>query len=84
MSNTLFDKSLVDLFIKNIAAYPSGSIVKLNTGAYGIVLKQNKAFPLRPIINLIYDENGNKLKVPKQLNLSQENTLFIVGTVENI
>jgi HD-GYP domain-containing protein (c-di-GMP phosphodiesterase class II) len=84
MSNTLFDKSMVDLFIKNVAAYPSGSIVKLNTGAYGIVLKQNRAFPLRPVINLIYDENGNKLKVPKEMNLSQETTLFIVDTAENI
>lgn len=84
MSDSIFDKFLVTTFIKNIAAYPSGSIVKLNTGTYGIVLKQNKAFPLRPVINLIYDEKGNKLFNPKQLDLSQENTLFIVDTVKTI
>ncbi|QGU96591.1 HD domain-containing protein [Clostridium bovifaecis] len=84
MSDSIFDKSLVTVFIKNIAAYPSGSIVKLNTGAYGIVLKQNKAFPLRPVINLIYDEKGNKLFTPKQLDLSEENTLFIVDIVKTI
>lgn len=84
MSDTLFDKALVNVFIKNVAAYPSGSIVKLNTGASGIVIKQNRAFPLRPIINLIFDESGTKLDEPKQIDLSSETTLFILDTVNTI
>ncbi|KOA18811.1 cyclic di-GMP phosphodiesterase response regulator RpfG [Clostridium homopropionicum DSM 5847] len=84
MSDTLFDKALVNTFIKNVAAYPSGSIVKLNTGACGIVLKQNKAFPLRPIINLIFDEKGEKLETPIEMDLSQETTVFILGTTNSI
>src|SRR3712207_9442796 len=47
MSETLFDKTLVNTFIKIIAAYPCGTIVKLSTNDYGIVLKQNPSFPLR-------------------------------------
>lgn len=84
MSDTIFDKALVNAFIKNVAAYPSGSIVKLNTGGSGIVIKQNKTFPLRPIINLIFDENGNKLDEPLQVDLSQETTVFILGTINTI
>ena len=84
MSDTLLDKALVNVFIKNVAAYPSGSIVKLNTGACGIVLKQNKAFPLRPIINLIFDENGAKLDTPIEMDLSEETTIFILGTTSSI
>lgn len=84
MNDTKFDKTIVNTFIKNVAAYPSGTIVKLNTGACGIVVKQNKDFALRPVINLIFDETGAKLDVPKQMDLSIETTLFIVGTVDTI
>ncbi|KEI00705.1 HD-GYP domain-containing protein [Clostridium botulinum] len=84
MSETIFDKTLVNAFIKNIAAYPCGTIVKLNTNDYAIVLKQNTSFPLRPIVNIILDQNKNKLDLPKQLDLSKENTVFIVDTVDTI
>jgi putative nucleotidyltransferase with HDIG domain len=84
MSDTKFDKTIVNAFIKTVAAYPSGTLVKLNTGACGIVIKQNMAFVSRPVINLIFDENGTKLDVPKQMDLSLETTLFIVDTVDNI
>jgi len=84
MSETLFDKTLVNTFIKIIAAYPCGTIVKLSTNDYGIVLKQNPSFPLRPIINVILDQNKNKLDIPKQLDLSKENTVFIVDTIDTI
>lgn len=84
VSNTFFDNALVNSFIKNVATYPSGSIVKLNNGSIAIVLKQNKSFPLRPIINVIFDEKRNKLKIPIELNLIKETTLFILDTVKNI
>ncbi|MCY6372008.1 HD-GYP domain-containing protein [Clostridium ganghwense] len=84
MSGSIFDKKLVNVFIENVAAYPSGSFIKLNTGASGIVLKQNKKFCSRPIINILVDENGNKLSESKELDLSKETTLFIIGTLETL
>ncbi|KGM97160.1 diguanylate cyclase [Clostridium novyi A str. 4552] len=84
MSETLFDKKLVNAFIKNIAAYPSGTIVKLNTGDSAIVLKQNTSLPLRPIVNIIFDKNNYKLDEPVTIDLSKENTVFIVDTVNTI
>ncbi|MCY6356078.1 HD-GYP domain-containing protein [Clostridium sp. ZS2-4] len=84
MSGTLFDKKLVEVFTRNIAAYPSGTFIRLNTNASGIVLKQNKDFPSRPIINLIFDEEENKLTEPRQIDLSAETTLFIVKTLEKL
>ncbi|KEH99432.1 HD-GYP domain-containing protein [Clostridium massiliodielmoense] len=84
MSETLFDKKLVNAFVKNIAAYPSGTIVKLNTGDSAIVLKQNTSLPLRPIVNIIFDKNSYKLDEPITIDLSKENTVFIVDTVNTI
>ncbi|WMJ80225.1 HD-GYP domain-containing protein [Clostridium sp. MB40-C1] len=84
MSNILFDKKLVDIFVKNVAAYPSGTLIILNTDEKGIVLKQNKQLPSRPIINILVDKDGVKLKEPRQLDLSQETTLFIIDTLNTL
>lgn len=84
MSNSLFDYNLVSLFIKNIAAYPSGSLVKINTGEKAIVSKQNKNFPSRPIIKILVDKENNKLDEFKELDLSKETTLFIVDTLNSL
>lgn len=84
MSETIFDKNLVEAFVKNIAAYPSGTIVKLSTGDSAIVLKQNSSLPLRPVVNIIFDKNNSKLDTPITIDLSQENTIFIVDTLNDI
>lgn len=61
-ADTKFDLKLVSVFIKQIAIYPNGSMVRLSNNAIGIVKEQNKNFPLRPIIRVITDENGNDTK----------------------
>lgn len=48
-----FDYVLVKLFMKNIIPYPVGSVVRLSDGSSGVVIKINKNYPLRPIIELI-------------------------------
>lgn len=54
-----FDLKLVSVFIKQIAIYPNGSMVRLSNNTIGIVKEQNKNFPLRPIVRVIKDEKGN-------------------------
>lgn len=61
-ADTKFDLKLVSVFIKQIAIYPNGSMVRLSNGSVGIVKEQNKNFPLRPIVRIIKDENGNDVK----------------------
>lgn len=60
-AETKFDTKLVSVFIKQIAIYPNGSMVRLSNNAIGIVKEQNKNFPLRPIIRVITDEMGNEV-----------------------
>jgi putative nucleotidyltransferase with HDIG domain len=58
-----FDMKVVSVFIKQIAIYPNGSMVKLSNNTIGIVKEQNKNFPLRPIIRVITDEKGNEIEM---------------------
>jgi HD-GYP domain-containing protein (c-di-GMP phosphodiesterase class II) len=82
MGTTLFDGELVKRFIENIAIYPSGGGIILNTGERGIVLKQNRNNPTRPLIRLIFDKSKNVLATPIEVDLTKEMTAFIVGVCE--
>jgi HD-GYP domain-containing protein (c-di-GMP phosphodiesterase class II) len=52
-----FDPLEVQMFIKCLGIFPSGSLVKLNTGFYGVVYESNPALPLMPKIKIILDED---------------------------
>lgn len=54
--DTLFNKDVVDKFVKYIPAYPLGTTVILSNGLIGMVIRQNKSQPLRPVIRLLTKE----------------------------
>ena len=51
MSNK-FDIDYFRTFLSVINIYPNGSKIKLSNGQTGIVLRQNKSYPLRPVIKI--------------------------------
>jgi putative nucleotidyltransferase with HDIG domain len=77
-AETKFDLKLVSIFVKQIAIYPNGSMVRLSNNATGIVKEQNKNFPLRPIIRVITDEKGNNIDVYDEIDLMKELSITIV------
>lgn len=75
--NIYYDARVVKAFTGNICAYPLGSIVKLSTGETGIVVNVQKTMAPRPIIKIFYDSSNVHLEYPKQVDLSEEKTIFI-------
>jgi len=55
-SNGLYQKEIVEHFIKAIGVFPVGTIVELNDGSVGVVVSQNDALRLKPKVMLIMDE----------------------------
>lgn len=82
MSNIHFDEEMVRKFTMNIAAFPTGSVVVLNTNEKGLVIKQNNSMPLRPVIKVIYDKLGKVISEPYEVDLLKELTIFITKTCE--
>lgn len=82
MSNKFFDHQVVKSFLSNIALYPIGTGVLLNTGEGAIVVDINKQFPTRPIIRIVSDEAGQKLQQFKEVDLTRNNSLIIVDTYD--
>ena len=62
-----FDSRIVDVFLEFTAVYPAGTYVRTNEGEIGIVLRQNKQFPGRPVIRVIKDKDGKLVDVIKDL-----------------
>lgn len=65
--NIKFDSEVFEAFRKAIYVYPVGLPVKLSNGEEGVVIRQNKNYPLRPIIR---SEKG-------EYNLMEHLALFI-------
>ena len=72
-----FDAEVVDTLLDFIAVYPSGSSVVTNEGEHAIVIKQNKGFPERPILQIISDKDGNPYKEVVIKDLLEHNSVFI-------
>lgn len=82
--NILFDGHLTNIFIKKVAPYPVGTYVRLNSGHSGIVFKNSSNHFDRPIVKLIVDRLGNRIK-PMYVDLKREKQLQkvrIIGSNE--
>ncbi|MBN2736369.1 MAG: HD-GYP domain-containing protein [Spirochaetales bacterium] len=81
-NGTKFDPNLLKIFLKCIGIYPIGSFVLLNDGRVGKILELNKNAPMRPILVIIFDEDGNKSEDEIVVNLSEESNLFIIKAID--
>jgi HD-GYP domain-containing protein (c-di-GMP phosphodiesterase class II) len=69
-SGELFDPDLVKIFTKQLPTYPSGIMVKLNTGEVGIVSNANCGYFSRPKVRICYDSELRELEKPVDINLA--------------
>lgn len=81
---TMFDPEIAKVFIQNIAPFPTGSIVSLNTGEKAVVMKVLKNFPTRPVIRIIQNSDGQRLQEPLEKDLRKELTVFITGVLDEL
>ena len=77
-SNKHFDPQVLEVFKRHIAVYPSGSGILLSNGQRGNVVKQNPAFPNRPLVRVFY-QNEESLTAPIDYNLADYPSLMIVA-----
>ncbi|MCX7667453.1 MAG: HD-GYP domain-containing protein [Atribacterota bacterium] len=78
----LFDLQVVTAMVRHIAPYPVGETVRLTTGEIGVVVKLNEGLPIRPVVRIIRDQNGNVLEKPRDVDLLKELTVAILCQVE--
>lgn len=67
-----FEHQLVESLIKCIGIYPVGSIVEMNTGHVGVVVKLNDDQKLKPVVGLILSRKKELYENIKLLNLASD------------
>ncbi|MBD2872567.1 HD-GYP domain-containing protein [Paenibacillus arenilitoris] len=82
-TGTLYEQRMLQLFRDKVAIYPIGISVRLESGEEGIVSDINYSYPHRPVIRVLYDEAGEELKSPYEIDLSKQLTKMIVGVNED-
>ena len=80
--NILFDGKIVDALLDFTAVYQSGSVIVTNNGDIAVVIKQNKGFPERPIIQITRDKFGNPIEEENIIDLIKVNSVFIDSVLE--
>lgn len=80
-SGTMFDEKMAKSFKDTFAIYPLGCCVRLSSNVEGYVVRQNKGFPDRPIIRVLYDSETKKPVPFYEIDLMKELTITIQEVV---
>ena len=82
--NTLYDKEVLNEFIKIVAPYPIGSYVHLNDKRQGYVIKNHHGNSTRPVIRICYEDGSLPFDSLYELDLSSpKNENILIARVEN-
>lgn len=73
-------KSLLSQF----SLFPTGTWVKLSSGDIGSVMQSNPRFPLRPIVKVMIDQVGLRLREPREIDLCKTPLISILEIVDEI
>jgi HD-GYP domain-containing protein (c-di-GMP phosphodiesterase class II) len=79
--SNLFEPRITKMFLDEISIYPIGSYVRLNNRNIGRVVATNKTNPMKPVVNLIFDEKGIKMDPPRTIDLRNHPVLNIEDSI---
>ena len=66
----LYDSDVVQAFVRSVPAYPTGILVRLNTGESGYVVDAGIGQIGRPTLRLISDKNGFEIDNVVEISLT--------------
>jgi HD-GYP domain-containing protein (c-di-GMP phosphodiesterase class II) len=63
--------------IRGLSTFPVGSHVRLNSMEIARIVATNPAFPLRPVIDVVFGTRGEPLDPPRRVDLSTNTLLYV-------
>ncbi|SFG00158.1 HD-GYP domain, c-di-GMP phosphodiesterase class II (or its inactivated variant) [Desulfotomaculum arcticum] len=79
----LFEFDIVKAFLHHVAAYPMGSLVKLNTGEIAVVVENRPGFSLRPKLRILFLANNKPCTSQREIDLAEVNNLTITQVLND-
>ncbi len=77
----VFAHKLVRTLLRKISVFPLEGFVKLNTSEVGKVIETSEERPLRPTVEILYNAEGERLKVPRVISLKDTPLIYITRSV---
>jgi len=78
---TSFSPKILKAFLEKVGLYPKGTFVELNTKEVAQVINQTPKMPSCPVISIVYDYEGKKIKTEKIIDLSRNTKIYIVKSL---
>ena len=70
--NNFFETKVIRKFVEILGIHPTGSFVRLDTNEIAFVTKQNPDDPSSPIVKIVIDKDGNKVKDVVETDLREK------------
>jgi HD-GYP domain-containing protein (c-di-GMP phosphodiesterase class II) len=64
-----FDRHLVRRFVQLLGVYPTGNLVRLDTGEVAVVIRTFAPDPHRPHVRVLFDRDGTRLERSRDIRL---------------
>lgn len=78
----LFPPKVLKAFLNQISIFPVGTMVRLNNKHVGRVVSTNEKQPLRPVIEILYDSQGNRMQGGELVRLAENPLLYITQGID--
>ncbi len=79
-----FPTRIFKSLLQQFSLFPVGTWVKLTSGETGEVLRLNPRFPLRPVVKIMIDQGGQRLREPRELDLSASPLVHVAEIVDRV
>lgn len=79
---TSFPREIVKALVEQLSVYPLGTVVRLNTGETGVVVRINPRYPMRPVVRVNEKQGPGGSAYSDEIDLSIAPLVSIVETLD--
>jgi len=81
-AGTALDPALTRVFVSMMGVYPPRSVVRLDDGRTGVVMRPSENDPLRPIVKVLAESDGSMVE-PYRIDLSTEASVSVFRCLDS-